>query len=147
MRAKLLITFYSKKQCPIKRDKNIYIFAAIVPEMKFQKIEKDEIRLRSVPIVNAIDLKNICGNIGISLSSHLKKQFREIADKYPDAMKLPPQNNTIKEIRVRGVSPKLIDQLHNIAANSGAELVSFLNIKLKELADTSPERLKRRLDY
>ncbi len=116
-------------------------------KIKFEKLENDQIRLQAVPIANAIDLKNICGNIGISLSSHLKKQFREIADKYPDAMKLPPKDNTIKEIRIRGVSPKLIDQLHNIAANSGAELVSFLNIKLKELADTQPDRMKRKLDY
>ncbi len=128
----------------ILNGQKIYIFAQTPIGMKFQKLEKDEIRLVSVPIAIAIDVKNISGNIGISLTAHLKKKFREIADTYPDAMKEKPSGIT-KEVRIRGISPKLIDQLHNIAANHGAELNSFLNIKLKEMNDAQPERLKRNI--
>lgn len=115
--------------------------------MKFKKIRKDEICLRSLPVFYFTELKNTAGNIGITLNSHLKKQIREIANTYPDKMKQKPDNEKLKQFRIQGISPILVEQLHNIAINSGAELNSFLNIKLKELNDCQPDRMKIKLDY
>lgn len=115
--------------------------------MRFQKIPKNELRLQSVPSAVSNDLKNISGNIGISLTALLKKHLREIIDQYPDEMKLPPAIEETKEIRIRGLSPKMVEQFYNISANSGAELVSLLNIKLKEITNSYPENKKRKLNY
>lgn len=52
------------------------------------------------------------------------------------------------EIRVRGVSPKLVTELNNIANNIGISLTQMLKPKLREISDSYPEKMKEPLkDY
>lgn len=49
----------------------------------------------------------------------------------------------LPEIRVRGVSPQLHDDLINISRNEGRSLSDILKPKLREVADSYPERMKQ----
>lgn len=147
MKAKFFITIYIKKECPLWRGQKNYIFAKGYVITMFKKQRKDEIRLKSLPASTAELTKIICGNLGISISSHLKKYFREIADQYPEEMKKPRDKRALKEVRIRGISEKLLKELYNIADNSGADLIPFLNTKLTDLIIKQPERMKKKLDF
>lgn len=46
------------------------------------------------------------------------------------------------EIRCRGISPILEEQLNNIAGNLGITLTQFLKPKLREIADSYPDKMK-----
>ncbi len=46
------------------------------------------------------------------------------------------------ELRVRGVSDKIRNDLINIAKNHGTTLSDFLKPKLREIADSYPEKMK-----
>ena len=48
------------------------------------------------------------------------------------------------EIRIRGVSENMPQQLENIARNSGYDTRNdFLKVKLREIVNNAPEHLKR----
>lgn len=49
----------------------------------------------------------------------------------------------LKEVRIQGVNPKLDRELHNIADNLGITRNSFLKPKLKEIADSYSEEMKK----
>jgi hypothetical protein len=53
-------------------------------------------------------------------------------------------NKELEELRITGVNPKLKDELNNIAANQGINLTSFLKPKLREIADSYPEKMKQK---
>ena len=46
------------------------------------------------------------------------------------------------EIRVTGVSSKLNEELQNIAGNIGITKNSFLKMKLREISNSYPEKMK-----
>ncbi len=46
------------------------------------------------------------------------------------------------EIRVRGVSPKLHDEIGNIAENLGITVNDFLKPALREIAEKYPDKMK-----
>lgn len=52
---------------------------------------------------------------------------------------MPNQN----EIRIQNVSDYVHDSLLNIAKNNGVSIQEFLKPKLRELADSYPEHLKK----
>jgi hypothetical protein len=47
------------------------------------------------------------------------------------------------EIRIRGVSKKVVEELLNISKNSGVPLSDLLKPKLREIADSFPDSMKR----
>lgn len=49
------------------------------------------------------------------------------------------------EVRIRGVSPKLIEELNNIADNVGTTLSAILKPKLREIANGFPEKMREPL--
>lgn len=52
------------------------------------------------------------------------------------------------EVRLRGVSPQLLEALVNISKNLGVSLTDMLKPKLREIADSYPDKLKQPpLDY
>ena len=52
------------------------------------------------------------------------------------------------EIRIRYVSKKIITDLSNIADNIGVSVANFLKPKLREIADSYPDKMKEpKKDY
>jgi|GEM_PF-1551016 len=49
-----------------------------------------EVRTRGVSPRVAMELHNICKNLGVSVSDFLKPKLREIVDSYPEHMKKAP---------------------------------------------------------
>ncbi len=47
------------------------------------------------------------------------------------------------EIRIQHVNDKTFKELHNIAGNQGVSLASLLKPKLREIADSYPDKLKQ----
>jgi len=47
------------------------------------------------------------------------------------------------EVRVRGVSLQLAEELNNIADNIGITLTAFLKPKLREIANSYPEKMRK----
>jgi hypothetical protein len=50
------------------------------------------------------------------------------------------------EVRIRGVSKRLIEELNNIAENTGVPLSQILKQKLREIADSYPDKMKRSIN-
>jgi hypothetical protein len=51
-------------------------------------------------------------------------------------------NNVVSEIKITNVPNSLKTELTNIAKNHGVELGSWLKPKLRELANTYPQRMR-----
>jgi ribosomal protein S17E len=49
------------------------------------------------------------------------------------------------EIRITNVKDKVREELEIIAENTGVKLAPFLKIKLKELADSYPDEMKKKI--
>lgn len=51
------------------------------------------------------------------------------------------------EIRIRDISPSVKQDLDNIASNMGVTLSQLMRPKLREIADSYPDHLKRQPDF
>lgn len=54
------------------------------------------------------------------------------------------EKRNYREVRVRGVSESLINDLNNISKNTGVSISDLLKPKLHEIRDSFPERLRRK---
>ena len=60
---------------------------------------------------------------------------------------LQQYSNEIGEVRMRGVSKKLVNELVNISKNIGIDLSDMLKPKLREIVDSYPDHFKvKRID-
>lgn len=58
------------------------------------------------------------------------------------------KKNYQNEIRLRGVSEKLIEDLSNISKNLGITISQMLKPKIREIVESYPEKMKQKpLDY
>ena len=53
----------------------------------------DEIRIRFVPADVVESLKNISGKMGITLTAFLKKELRDVVNKYPEYAMISKEKN------------------------------------------------------
>lgn len=75
-----------------------------------------------------------------------KESLLFIGIKYNDlkqcSNQLQQYSNEIGEIRMRGVSKKLVTELVNISKNIGIDLSDMLKPKIREIVDAYPDHLK-----
>jgi hypothetical protein len=62
-------------------------------EKQFPSDSLPEIRVKGVSVKTHNELQNIAENNGVSLSNFLRPKLTEIANGYPDHMKLPPRKD------------------------------------------------------
>lgn len=73
---------------------------------------------------------------------YLKKNNQSLKTKKP--MSEESHLESRPEIRIRGVSENMPQQLYNIARNSGYDTRNdFLKVKLREIVNQAPDHLKR----
>lgn len=51
--------------------------------------------------------------------------------------------NTDNELRIRNVSPQVMRELDNIAANIGIPESAFIKMELRKVADSYPDHMKQ----
>jgi len=87
------------------------------------------------------DLENIAANMGITLTTFLKVEFKKIIDSYPSEKKKQVMSDHsilvhTQEIRIPNVKPSVKRDLENVAANMGVGLSTFLKSELSKIADS-----------
>lgn len=115
-----------------QRGKEIWVKPDGWSSLKDVRIRPSEcntlVRIVYVPDHLAKELQNISKNSFVALSKILRKHFEELVQKYPD---IKSQTNNLNH------QLTLIAKQHNVNKNY------FLKIKLREIADSYPERMRR----
>ncbi len=114
------------------RGKEILIKPSGWSTLKQVRIRPNEcstlVRIVYVPDQLAKELMNISKNSFVALSKILRKHFAELVDQYPD---IKSQTNNLNH------------QLTLIAKRNNVDKNYFLKIKLREIADSYPERMRK----
>ena len=90
------------------------------------------------------ELEAISKNMGTTRSQLLRKDIRKKIDSYPDYLKDGSIEKPKKtdEMKITSMSPKLQEQIENIASNLGIKKATLLRVLLFEIAKDYPEKIK-----